>query len=87
MLSCNLIMFFIQQFNQSNYSNWTAVHTSASSDRFRSCFFAKKRGSIYFRARLFLGVMSVAFLGPGIGFPKMGGFPKKEGGFYALERF
>ena len=39
MLSCNLIIFFIQQFNQSNYSNWTAVHTSASSDRFRSCFF------------------------------------------------
>ena len=37
MLSCNLIIFFIQQFNQSNYSNWTAVHTSASSDRFRSC--------------------------------------------------
>ena len=31
--------------------------------------------------------MSVTFLGPGNGFPKMGGFPKKEGGFYALEFF
>ena len=45
-------------------------------------FFAKKGGSIYFRARLFFGVMSVTFLGPGRAFfGTPGRFPEYGGGF------
>ena len=40
-------------------------------------FLQKKGGSIYFRARLFFGVMSVTLLGPGNGFPKMRGVSQK----------
>ena len=50
-------------------------------------FFAKYIFCGYDGGRLFLGVMSVTFLGPGIGFPKLRGVFQKGGGILCFGVF
>ena len=51
-------------------------------------FFWQKRGGLYISEQGFFLGNVVHFLGPWDRFSKNGGgFPKKEGGFYALEFF